>query len=30
MEEIEILKKAGLNEAQALVYNALLKNGAMP
>ena len=29
MEEIDILKKAGLNEAQALVYNALLKNGAM-
>ena len=29
MEEIEILKKAGLNEAQAAVYNALLQNGAL-
>lgn len=29
MEEIEILKKAGLNEAQATVYNALLQNGAL-
>ena len=29
MEEIDILKKAGLNEAQDLVYNTLLKNGAM-
>lgn len=29
MEEIEILKKAGLNETQADVYDCLLKNGAL-
>lgn len=29
MDEIDILKKAGLSEAQASVYNCLLKNGAM-
>ena len=29
MEEIEILKKAGLSEAQALVYDCLLQNGAL-
>ena len=29
MEEVDILKKAGLNEAQAAVYGALLKNGAL-
>ena len=29
MEEIEILKKAGLNEAQAKIYECLLKNGAL-
>lgn len=29
MEEIDILKKAGLNEAQAAIYNALLQNGAL-
>ncbi len=29
MEEIDILKKAGLNEAQAKVYDCLLKNGAL-
>lgn len=29
MEEIEILKKAGLNEAQAKIYECLLKNGVL-
>lgn len=29
MEEVDILKKAGLNEAQAAVYGTLLKNGTM-
>ena len=29
MEEIDILKKAGLNEAQAKLYDCLLKNGAL-
>ena len=29
MEEIDLLKKAGLNEAQAAIYVALLKNGAL-
>ena len=29
MDNIEILKKAGLNDAQAEVYDCLLKNGAM-
>lgn len=29
MEETDILKRAGLNEAQASVYGCLLKNGAM-
>ena len=29
MEDIEILKKAGLSDAQAEVYDCLLKNGAM-
>lgn len=29
MEEIDILKKAGLSEAQAVVYNCLLQNGAL-
>ncbi len=29
MEEIEIIKKAGLSEAQAAVYVCLLKNGVM-
>ena len=29
MDEIDILKKAGLSETQAEVYNCLLKNGAM-
>ncbi|MBR3236195.1 winged helix-turn-helix transcriptional regulator [Candidatus Saccharibacteria bacterium] len=29
MEETDILKKAGLNEAQAAIYYSLLKNGAM-
>ena len=29
MEEIDILKKVGLNEAQAAVYECLLKNGAL-
>ncbi len=29
MEEIDILKKAGLSEAQALVYDCLLQNGAL-
>ena len=29
MEEMDILKKAGLSEAQAVVYNCLLQNGAL-
>ena len=29
MEEADILKKAGLSEAQAAIYGCLLKNGAM-
>lgn len=29
MEEIDILKKAGLNEAQAQIYRCLLRNGTM-
>lgn len=29
MEEIDILKRAGLNEAQAKLYDCLLKNGAL-
>ena len=29
MEEIDILKKAGLSEAQSSVYDCLLRNGAM-
>ena len=29
MDEIDILKKAGLSETQALIYDCLLKNGAM-
>ena len=29
MEEIDILKKAGLSEAQAVVYDCLLQNGAL-
>ncbi|MBR6505640.1 winged helix-turn-helix transcriptional regulator [Candidatus Saccharibacteria bacterium] len=29
MEDLDLLKKAGLNEAQAAVYSALLKNGAL-
>ena len=29
MDEIEILKKAGLNDAQAAIYNALLQSGAL-
>lgn len=29
MEEIDILKKAGLTESQAMVYECLLKNGAL-
>lgn len=29
MDEIDILKKAGLSEAQAEIYNCLLKNGVM-
>lgn len=29
MDEVDILKKAGLSETQAAVYNCLLKNGAM-
>ena len=29
MEDLDILKKAGLSEAQAVVYNCLLQNGAL-
>lgn len=29
MDEIEILRKAGLSETQSMVYDSLLKNGAM-
>lgn len=29
MDEMDILKKAGLNEAQSAIYECLLKNGAM-
>ncbi len=29
MEELDLLKKAGLSEAQAKLYNCLLQNGAL-